>query len=178
MNDDFVLYCLYWQIIVKLQPNLYSEDTCLSPEGVPWREVPLYTRDPVPPGFHTSLRFPDQVLSGDLFGWRGCWGYGWFPDRSLLFTVLLCLPTAQALYITAGSLVALYNGQCMMTCITKMISDRRWQRGLLQLWARFLSFPSVSILVGSLETFKKIKGRFQSTLSKWWIKELHCSYIP
>ena len=95
-----------------------------------------------------------------------------------LFTVLLCLPTAQALYITAGSLVALYNGQCMMTCITKMISDRRWQRGLLQLWARFLSFPSVSILGGSLETFKKIKGRFQSTLSKWWIKELHRSYIP
>ena len=48
-----------------------------------------------------------------------------FPIVPLLFTVLLCLPTAQALYITAGSLVALYNGQCMMTCITKMISDRR-----------------------------------------------------
>ena len=178
MNDDFVLYCLYWQIIVKLQPNLYSEDTCLSPEGVPWREVPctVYKRS----GTTRVSYFPKVSRSGPV--WWSFWVERllrvWLVSRSfpLLFTVLLSLPTAQALYITAGSLVALYNGQCNV--ITKMISDRRWQRGLLQLWARFLSFPSVSILGGSLETFKKIKGRFQSTLSKWWIKELHCSYIP
>ena len=92
--------------------------------------VPLYTRDPVPPGFHTSLSFPDQVLSGDLFGWRGCWGYGWFPDRFLYYLQFSCVYRPLKLWYSAGSLVALYNGQCMMTCITKMISDRRWQRGL------------------------------------------------
>ena len=74
------------------------------------------------------LRFPDQVLSGDLFRWRGCWGYGWFPDRVLYYLQFSCV--YRPLWYSAGSLVALYNGQCMMTCITKMISDRRWQRGL------------------------------------------------
>ena len=125
-----------WQIIIKPQPNLYSGDTCLSPEGVPWREVPLYTRDPV---YTTRVSyFPRVSRSGPV--WWSFWVERllrvWLVSRSfpLLFTVLLCLPTAQALYITAlitaGSLVALYNGQCMITCITKMISDRRWQRGL------------------------------------------------
>ena len=32
-------------IINKPQPNLYSGDTCLSPEGVPWIKVPLYIDD-------------------------------------------------------------------------------------------------------------------------------------